>query len=206
MIRLNHDLPGAGHLGIGKMVHSVKQSFMWYGVNSDIEVYIKSCAICNNIKKGNVKAKASLGQYHSGYPGDIDIPIDILGPFSPSRQNNHYILMIVDQFTKWLECFPLPNQSDELVARSLVDGYISRHGCPVEIHTDQGRQFEGTLFAAVCELLEISKTRTTPYRPCSNGQVERYNRTLLQMIRCHVRGTVSRSYTFYRKQTNRIYS
>ena len=39
----------------------------------------------------------------------------------------------------------------------------------------------------VCDLLQITKTRTTPYRPCSNGQVERYNRTLLQLIRCFLK-------------------
>ena len=96
--------------------------------------------------------------------------------------------MIVDQFTKWLECFPLPQHSAELTAKQVVDGFISRFGCPLEIHTDQGRNFDGKLFHAVCELLQVTKTRTTPYRPCSNGQVERYNRTLLQLMRCFLKG------------------
>jgi hypothetical protein len=100
--------------------------------------------------------------------------------------------MIVDQFTKWIECFPLPHQTAEEVAKVFVDGFISRFGCPLQVHTDQGRQFEGHLFQAVCKLLEITKTRTTPYHPCSNGQVERYNRTLLQMIRCFLRNDQTR--------------
>ena len=72
----------------------------------------------------------------------------------------------------------------ELTAKAVGDGFISRFGCPLEIHTDQGRNFDGKLFASVCVLLQISKTRTSPYRPCSNGQVERYNHTLLQLFRC----------------------
>ena len=115
------------------------------------------------------------------------VHIDILGPFTPSDKGNQYVLMIVDQFTKWLECFPLPCQSAEETAKCVVNGFISRLGCPIEIHTDQGRNFDGNLFASVCELLQISKSRTTPYRPCSNGQVERYNRTLLQLIRSFLR-------------------
>ena len=43
------------------------------------------------------------------------------------------------------------------------------------------------LFRKLCQLLEISKTRTTPYRPCANGQIERYNRTILQAIRCYLK-------------------
>lgn len=131
-----------------------------------------------------------MGTYHAGAPLER-VHIDILGPFHPpSAAGNSYVLMIVDQFTKWMECFPLPHQTAEAVARTFVDGFVSRWGCPLQVHTDQGRQFEGQLFRAVCGLLQVAKTRTTPYRPSSNGQVERYNRTLLQLIRCYRRGNL----------------
>nr|KAG5709841.1 hypothetical protein BaRGS_032665 [Batillaria attramentaria] len=60
----------------------------------------------------------------------------------------------------------------------------SHLGYPLLIHTDQGKNFTSQLFSELCKLLHIIKTRTTPYRPCSNGQVERINRTILQMVRC----------------------
>jgi hypothetical protein len=47
--------------------------------------------------------------------------------------------------------------------------------CPSKIHTDQGKNFDGNLFSALCEALEVAKTRTTPYHPSSNGQMECYN-------------------------------
>ena len=72
--------------------------------------------------------------------------------------------------------------------KCVVDGFISRFACPLEIHTDQGKNFDGKLFTSVFKLLKLTKTRTTPYRPCSNRQVERYNRTLLQLIRCFLSG------------------
>ena len=59
-----------------------------------------------------------------------------------------------------------------------------RFGCPLEIYTDHRRNFESELFKEICELLEIGKTRTTSYRPSANGQVERYNRSIAQIIRC----------------------
>lgn len=118
------------------------------------------------------------------------IHIDILGPFTPSSSGNQYILMLVCQFTKWLEAYPLSDQTAETVAKAIIDNFISRFGCPLQIHTDQGRNFTSSLFQAVCDSLDITKTRTTPYRPCSIGQVERYNRTLLQVMRCHLKGRV----------------
>ena len=112
------------------------------------------------------------------------VMIDVLGPLSRTPRGNSIILMLIDQFTKWVECYPLPDQSAELIAKALVDEFFSRFGLPLEIHTDQGSNFVGNLFTTLCLLLQVTKTRATSYRPCSNGQIERMNRQLLQMIRC----------------------
>ncbi len=178
-----HDDPLAGHLGQRNTTLLVKGRYIWFNLSADCKRFVSSCARCNISKKPNRRPRAALGGYHAGMPMER-VHVDILGPFRPSRQGNVYILMIIDQFTKWLECIPIPDQTAETVAKAVVDDFIARMGCPLEIHTDQGRQFEGNLFLAVCQLLQISKTRTTPYHPSSNGQVERYNRQLLQMIRC----------------------
>ena len=170
VLSLNHDIPLTGHMGIAKMLLRIQKSFIRYKMSREVELFVKSCQVCNRSQKAKTKAKAGLGQYHVGSPLEC-VHVDILGPFTPSTKGNQYVLMIVDQFTKWLECFPLPHQNAEETTRCMVDGFISRLGCPVEIHTDQGKNFDGKLFATVCDLLQITKTRTTPYRPCSNGQV-----------------------------------
>ena len=183
-----HDVKASGHLGQKKTLAKLKMFFIWYGMSKHCLNYVMTCSVCNLNKKASVKPRGPLGAYHAGAPMQR-IHIDILGPLPESSQGNKYILMMVDQFTKWVECVPLPSQTAEMVAKAAVDGFLSRFGCPLEIHTDQGRNFDSALFKRLCELLEITKTRTTPYRPCSNGQVERYNRTLLQLIRCYVSGS-----------------
>ena len=46
----------------------------------------------------------------------------------------------------------------------------------------QGRNFESNLFKEDCKILGVKKTRTTAYNPKSDGMVERFNRTLLNML------------------------
>ena len=58
-----------------------------------------------------------------------------------------------------------------------------RYGFPQELHSDQGRNFESRIMVELCALLEIRKTRTSPGNPRCNGQVERFNSTILQMIK-----------------------
>ncbi len=183
VLHYHHDLKSSAHPGIKNTIDRVKRGNIWHGMTGDCEPYVTSCSTCNKQKKPRVKAKAALGEFHAGAPMER-VHVDILGPFPLSQKGNQYVLVLIDQFTKWVECWALPNQTAEMVAKTMVEQFISRFGCPFQIHTDQGRQFEGGLFQAVCKILEITKTRTTPYRPCSNGQVERINRT--QMIRCYI--------------------
>ena len=182
-----HDTKFAGHMGQNKTIARLKSTFIWYQMNKDSQNYVKSCSVCNLNKKACVKPKAPLGSYHAGAPMER-VHIDILGPLQLSRSGNKYILMMVDQFTKWVECVPLQTQTAEVVAKACVTHFFSRFGAPLQLHTDQGKNFDSKLFKEICALMEITKTRTTAYRPCSNGQVERYNRTLLQMIRCFLQG------------------
>lgn len=100
--------------------------------------------------------------YHAGAPLQR-VHIDILGPFSPPRSAGHqYVVMMVDQFTKWLECFPVARQTAEVVARVFVDGFVSRFGSPLEVHTDQGKQFEGNLFKAISSRDREDENYTLP--------------------------------------------
>ena len=108
--------------------------------------------------------------------------MDIVGPFPKSANGNKYILVVSDYFTRWAEAFPIPNQEALTVARVFVNEYVCRYGVPVQLHTDEGRNFESKIVEEMCKILEIDKTRTSPYHPQSDGIVERFNRTLEAML------------------------
>jgi ribosomal protein L21E len=185
ILRLNHDIPSSGHQGIGRMKAKLKAKYYWAGMRVDLEQYILTCPTCNQNKKGNRIPKCSLTNFHSGSPMER-VHLDFLGPLKKTKSGNEYILMMVDQFTKWVECIPLPSQTAEITAHAAINEFFTRFGYPFEIFTDQGRKFESILFKSICDLLKIHKARSTPYRPSGNGQVERYNRTLMDAVRCYV--------------------
>ncbi|CAG2253707.1 unnamed protein product [Mytilus edulis] len=79
------------------------------------------------------------------------------------------------------------NHTAPVIAEILIDQFISRFGAPFQLHSDQGPEFESRLISELCKLLGIDKTRTTTYHPQSDGQVERFNRTLLSMLSKYVK-------------------
>ncbi|KAJ8943520.1 hypothetical protein NQ318_023030 [Aromia moschata] len=118
-------------------------------------------------------------QYLSGAPFER-VAVDILGPLPVTDRGNKYLMVVMDYFSKWPEAVPLPNQEAETVAEAFIENVIARHGVPLELHSDQGRNFESELWQEVMKTMGITKTRTTALHPQSNGMVERHNRTI-----CH---------------------
>ena len=88
----------------------------------------------------------------------------------------------MDYFTKWPEVFAIANQTDETIAHVLVE-VICRHGVPAKLLSDQGANFLSDLLQEVHLLLGIKKVNTSAYHhPHCNGLVERFNRTLTEML------------------------
>ena len=114
------------------------------------------------------------------------IAIDILGPLPKTVSGNEYIMVISDYFTKWIECYALPDQQAYTVADTLVTKFFTRFGVPYFLHTDQGKNFESQLFQHVCDLLGIQKTRTFRYRPQSetwlNVSIEQFSKCWHHML------------------------
>ena len=110
------------------------------------------------------------------------IAVDVMGPLPVTKKGNKYLLVAMDYFTKWPEAYALQDQEAKTVATVLVREFVCRFGTPLELHSDQGRNFESELIKEMCEILGIKKTRTTPCHPQSDGMVERYNRTLATQL------------------------
>ena len=108
--------------------------------------------------------------------------MDLTGPFPESPEGNRYILVVGDYFTKWMEAYTLPDQEATTVEKKLVDEFFCRFSIPEQLPSNQGKQFESKLISTICKLLQVKKSQTTPYHPQSNRLVERFNRTVSNML------------------------
>lgn len=178
VINLAHSSPTGGHFGIQKTLQKVKQQFYWVDCARDVENYCQCCTTCQARNGPRRKQRSELKIYDVGAPFER-VAIDILGPLPTTERNNRYVLVMMDYFTKWPEAIAIPNQTAETVAEALVQQVFSRFGAPLQLHSDQGRNFESAVFQEVMRLFGISKTRTSPLHPQSDGMVERFNRTIL---------------------------
>jgi len=101
--------------------------------------------ICVAKKGPSEKGRSELRIYNAGTPFER-LQMDIFGRFPVSASGNRYLLVISNCFTEWVEAFPIRNFKTKTIAEILVDQIISRFGVPLEIHTDQGRNFDFRLF------------------------------------------------------------
>ena len=179
-----HSSPIGGHLGIRKTAEKVQCRSYWPGWKRDTEHWCRTCESCQSRKSPSQSRRAPMQTILPGRPFQR-VTMDILGPLPKTERGNKYILVIGDYFTKWMEAIPIPDMEATTVSRKFVDNFICQFGCPDQIHTDQGRNFATS--NQCCSrisgrLLNIEKTRTTPYHPQSDRLVERFNRTLLNML------------------------
>ena len=92
-------------------------------MSRDVKNYVRTCAVCNRNKKPNVHSKCAMTLFHAGAPIER-VHLDFLGPLPITSAGNQHILVMVDQFTKWVECVPLPSQTAEVTARAAVNEFF----------------------------------------------------------------------------------
>ena len=171
-----------GHFALHKTLERIRQRFWWPMMRRDIDKWIKSCKPCAARSTAGRNLKAELQPITVGVRF-AKVAADILGPVTRNRDTgNKYILVITNYFTKYVITVALWTITAADVAKAFVEKWVLRFGAPDTLHTDQGTNFCSELVTEVCTLLNIERTRTSPYHPQGNGQVERHNRVLADVI------------------------
>jgi hypothetical protein len=122
------------------------------------------------------------------------VGMDLFCGLPESNTGYRNILVMTDYVTKYVVAVPLFSKTAEEVAQEFVDKWCLVYGWPERIQTDEGGGFTGKVLKGITEAARVKRSTTTPYHPQANGQVERTNKTIAQMLskRCYAQRTWSK--------------
>ena len=172
-----------GHEGCAKTKARITQNYWWPQMDKDIAEFIKSCEKCQKTRT-DVHPKPDL---LTSLPICTEINqrvhADLFGDLRTTDKQKKFILSMTDAFSKYVELVAIPNKEAETVADAIFEHWICRYGVPMEIITDQGKEFCNKLSTEFCKLMELKHGRTSAYHPQCNAQVEVGNKTIAKYLR-----------------------
>ena len=167
-----------GHLGIDRTTMLAIGRFYWPHMTEEIRKYIQNCERCIRYKQK--PENPPLTPLQASFPLEL-VHMDFLR-IRGKEDKNANVLVITDHFTRYAQAYVTANQQATTAAKVFIDKFVTNYGYPEKILTDQAQAFNGRLYEALCKEAKIKKIRTSPYHPQTNGQCERFNRTLMTML------------------------
>ena len=171
----------SGHLGRDKTLGLFQERVYWPGMVADVGRMVASCERCKVANAPHCPAGAPLVSIQTTTPMEL-VCIDFL-TLDKCKGNIEDVLVITDHFTRYAQAIPTPNQNAASIAKALYESFFVHYGFPQRLHSDQGKAFCGRVISELCKLVGTQKSRTTPYHAQGNGQVEKFNQTLISMLR-----------------------
>ena len=178
-----------GHLGSERVFQLAIQRFFCPHKRANIEYYTTKACRCLKQKRPAITTHAPMQSITTSQLFEL-VAIDFLH-LEKSSGGYEYVLIIMDHFTRLAQGYATKDKSALTVAKRLHDDFILRFGFPVGIHHDQGGEFENNLADSLEQLCGIRHSRNTPYHPQGNGEVERFNKTLIAMLKTLPQSTKS---------------
>ena len=193
-----HNSGFAGHFGMNKTYATLKNKYFWPNMFNDLKGYIESCANCARWKKPSKNQAVQLQPVDYENRIGHQISIDFKGPLPTTEVTDLYpvkqrfVLMIVDNASKYIMAIPTANMTSEVTAEAIITKWVPLFGVCDTIICDNGPGFKSKLFQNICDRLQISMNNSTPYNPRSNGLVEVNNKLIGTMLFSMVQDKVNK--------------
>src|SRR3954467_10856147 len=182
-----HDTPLCIHPGSTKMYQDIRQRFWWSNMKQDIARYVAECDVCRRIKAEHQRPAGTLQPISIPEWKWDHVEMDFVTGFPKSQKGNDAILVVIDRLSKVAHFLAV---KETITASQLATLYMSRivslHGIPLVISSDRGSLFTSRFWASFQEAMGTHLSFSTAFHPQSQGQVERVNQVLEDMLRACV--------------------
>ena len=166
------------HPGVRRLAHYVRAKNLPFSMG-DVKETCSSCRVCAELKpRFYIPQKGTLIKATQPFER---IAIDFKGPL-PTCTRNMYLLVFVDEFSRFPFCYPCPNMYSETVIKCLND-LFTLCSVPSCVHSDNARSFLSREIKDFFTERGIATSHCSVYHPTGNSQVERYNGVIWRSVR-----------------------
>lgn len=181
----NHDSKLSAHQGFSKTLQRIKQLYYWPKLWFEVRKYVNNCESCKQCKPVNYALKTTMGDPKLPNKPWRLIAVDLMGPFPRTQNQNIYLLVVLDVFTKFTLLKPLRSSSTKLICDYIKDNVFLLFGVPETVVTDNGPQFRSKYWKEFLEKFNVVNYKNAIYH-AQNNPVERYNRGIGSAIRAYI--------------------
>jgi hypothetical protein len=179
-----HDTRISGHLGKDKTIDQVKRRFYWPGMDALIQKYVTSCDSCQRNKPSQQSPMGLLKPLPIPTRPWQQVSMDLITALPRSKLGNDAIVVFVDKLTKMVHYVATKtNVTAPQLATIFFREVVRLHGVPESILSDRDPRFTAHFWRAFWTQLGTTLTMSTAYHPQTDGQTERANRTLEELLR-----------------------
>lgn len=182
-----HDSPTAGHVGFDKTYARVREACYWPGLYKDVRQYVLSCDMCQRNRSNHLRSAGLLTPLPIPERPWQDVSMDFITKLPPSgTQLFDAIFVVVDRLTKMAHFMPFHEASSASETASVFFKSIYRlHGLPRSIVSDRDSKFTSRFWQTLMKSIGTRLNMSTAYHPQTDGQTERTNRTLEDLLRSY---------------------
>ena len=169
-----------GHMGVQKTFDSIRAKYYWPNLFKELHKYVSECTVCQT--RSLQKISQPLQETDIPPYPMAKLSLDLSGPYPTTLSGNKYIIAFVDWFSGWPEAFAVPDKTADTVAQLIIEEIYPRHGCALQIVSDNWAENVNRTVKETLASLKIDHVLTSVYHPQSNAKVERFHRTLHDIL------------------------
>jgi len=178
-----HSTAYSGHLGTKKTTELLCRTFWWPGVSSAVRDFCRKCGICQRTKGSSAPPLGLLQPLPIPERPWESVSMDLITDLPPSGGYDS-VFVVVDRLTKCLVLIPCTKTVNApQLAQLFIDNVFKRFGMPTSIVSDRDPRFTGYFWKSLMSLLGTQLNMSTAAHPQTDGQTERANRTIEDMLR-----------------------
>ncbi|WVZ97862.1 LOW QUALITY PROTEIN: hypothetical protein U9M48_043370 [Paspalum notatum var. saurae] len=179
-----HDTAYSIHPSSTKMYHDLKERFWWYGMKRAVAEYVAVCDTCQRVKAEHQRPAGLLQPLKIPEWKWEEISMDFIVGLPRTQKGYNSIWVVVDRLTKVAHFIPVnTTYSGARLAELYISRIVCLHGVPKRIISDRGSQFTSRFWEQLHDSLDSKLRFSTAYHPQTDGQTERTNQILEDMLR-----------------------